>query len=282
MKNKQKMFLLEPFVSQKIWGREEWIVSTMEKSESFFYDQKKPVSINTLVGSSYPLLIKTINANETLSVQVHPDDEYALAYENSNGKTECWYILDANRDSTIISGLKGNLTKNELLLAIKENKIEKHLAEKSVKKGDFIFIPAGTVHAIKGGIRLLEIQQASDITYRMYDWGRNRELHIEKSLDVAKNFVSEPISNFSGFFECEYFSIEKSSVNSAAAIIPLEKNCWATYFIIEGSGTFSSENEQLKIMENSTVFVSPNTQISAVGNFSFFKISPKPTDTYSL
>ena len=275
MEFKHKLFLLEPFVSSKVWGFEQWVVSTMKDSSSFFSDNKKPVSIKTLTDSDYPLLIKTIHADETLSVQVHPDNEYAQIHENSKGKTECWYILEASPDSTIISGLKGNFNREELRLAIKDNRIESYLYETPVSAGDFVFIPAGTVHAIKGGLTLLEIQQASDITYRLYDWNRNREIHVEKSLDVIKNHIAKPVKNFSGIFDCDYFKIEKAFINGTDEIKPLVNGYWASYFIIEGEGSFSCNDEHIDIKKGSTIFAAPDTIITANGKFSVMKIYPK-------
>ncbi|MCQ2579225.1 MAG: class I mannose-6-phosphate isomerase [Treponemataceae bacterium] len=273
MKNEQKLFMLKPFVSKKIWGCEQWILSTMKDASSFFYEKQKQISINTLFNSPFPLLIKTIEAEETLSVQVHPDNEYALKNEHEAGKTECWYILDAEPDSVIVTGLKGIYTKEELLLAIKENRIESYLSETVVKKGDLVFIPAGTVHAIKGGLKLLEIQQPSDITYRLYDWGRNREVHVEKALDVAKNYFSEPLQSFNGVFECDYFSIEKCEANCTKNTY--DTNSWTTLFIIEGSGSFECNDEKVEAVKGNSILAAPNSKLKASGNCSFLKICPK-------
>ena len=113
------------------------------------------------------------------------------------------------------------------------------------------------------------------MTYRLYDWNRNRETHIEKSLDVITNFVAKPVKNFSGIFECDYFKIEKASVNGKDEIKPLINNCWAAYFIIDGSGTFASGSEKTEIKKGSTLFAAPDTTISVSGNFSVMKIYPK-------
>ena len=115
---------------------------------------------------------------------MHPDDEYSRKYENDNGKTECWYILEAKEDASLICGIKPNMTKESFAKVIENGEIENYLEKVSVKSGDMIYIPHGTVHAIEGGLKLIEVQQSSDVTYRMYDWGRDREMHIEKSLDV--------------------------------------------------------------------------------------------------
>lgn len=137
----------------------------------------------------FPLLVKIIDAKEDLSIQVHPDDTYAEKNENGSlGKTECWYILDCDEDATIVIGHNAK-DKQELRDMIGENRWEELITVRKVKKGDFFQIEPGTVHAIKAGTLILETQQSSDITYRLYDYGRlqngkPRELHIEKSMDV--------------------------------------------------------------------------------------------------
>ena len=159
--------------SDKIWGYELWIASTHPNGCQ--EDFKKSV------GGDYPLLIKVIQANDVLSIQVHPDDEWAVKLEGpgNRGKTECWYVLDAAPDAKVVYGIKEGYSNEVLAKAITENRLEEYLDLIPVKKGDFIFIPAGTVHAIGGGLRLMETQQSCDLTYRLYDWGRGREVHIE-------------------------------------------------------------------------------------------------------
>lgn len=147
----------------------------------------------TLFGNTkldrFPLLTKIIDAKNNLSIQVHPDDDYANEHENGLfGKTECWYILDCEENATLVVGHNAK-DKEELTAMIKEGRWGEFIREIPVKRGDFIQIDPGTVHAIKGGIMLLEIQQNSDITYRVYDYGRlsdgkPRQLHVEQSIDV--------------------------------------------------------------------------------------------------
>lgn len=134
-------------------------------------------------GERFPLLVKLINAADTLSVQVHPDDIYARLVENDMGKTECWYIVEASAAASIIIGTK-NCNKESFRKAINEGKVEECLNKIPVSKGEFYFIPSGMVHAIGSGVIIAEIQQNSDLTYRVYDYNRGRELHIEKALDV--------------------------------------------------------------------------------------------------
>ncbi len=141
-------------------------------------------------GEEFPVLIKFIDANDKLSVQVHPDDITAKKRHNAYGKTEMWYVVDAEEDAKLISGFNREITKKEYLEHLEENKLEEILNFEKVNPGDVFFIPAGRVHAICKGILLAEIQQTSDITYRIYDWnrhdknGKSRELHTKLALDV--------------------------------------------------------------------------------------------------
>ena len=135
------------------------------------------------VKEEFPLLVKLINSNENLSVQVHPNDEYAARVENSYGKTEAWYVVDAKEGAELIVGTNG-CTKEEFEAAIKSGNVEDYLNRVKVNKGDAFLINSGLVHAICSGLVIAEIQQNSDITYRVYDYGRPREIHVEKSLEV--------------------------------------------------------------------------------------------------
>ena len=141
--------------------------------------------------NKFPLLVKLLDANRKLSVQVHPDDDYALQHEgNELGKSEMWVVLHAESDASIILGVRPGATRQKLENAIQSNRLEAFLHEVPVKTGDSICLPAGTLHAILGGLIIAEIQQNSDTTYRVYDWGRlghdgkPRPLHVEKALEV--------------------------------------------------------------------------------------------------
>ncbi len=139
----------------------------------------------------FPILIKLIDAKNDLSVQVHPNNEYAMRVEKEYGKTECWYILDCEEGAELIYGFNRNLTPEEFRQKIEDNTFLEAVNKVKVKKGDFFFIEAGTLHAIGKGIFLAEIQQNSNTTYRVYDYGRlgadgkPRELHVEKAVDVT-------------------------------------------------------------------------------------------------
>ncbi|MBE6851280.1 MAG: class I mannose-6-phosphate isomerase [Ruminococcus sp.] len=157
----------------------------------FLRDHPEAFGTNRERFDRFPVLIKLIDAKENLSVQVHPDDAYALSHEGELGKTEIWYIVEAQPDAELIYGFREELTKEEFRRAIEENTLLDKVKRVSVKAGDVFFIPAGTLHAIGKGILLAEIQQNSNITYRVFDYGRvgadgkPRELHIEKALDVT-------------------------------------------------------------------------------------------------
>lgn len=166
---------------EKPWGRTEidplfCVSSTQRIGEIWFTDPelKDPA-----------LLVKYLFTSEKLSVQVHPNDEQARQRGIPNGKTECWYILSADAQSRLGLGLRSVVSKDELRLAAIDGSIESLLDWRPVEAGDFFYVPAGTIHAIGEGITLLEIQQNSDLTYRLYDYGRPRELHLDDGIDVA-------------------------------------------------------------------------------------------------
>lgn len=184
-------------------------------------------------GDKFPLLIKFIDAKDKLSVQVHPEDDYAFEHENGElGKSEAWYILQANEGSKLVAGIKDGVTKEIFEEKLKSNQLEEVLNEVEVKAGDVLDIPAGLLHAIGDGILLAEIQQNSDTTYRVYDWGRvgldgnPRELHVKKSIDVidfdqkhSKELVKGTKETFEGysiteFVRNQYFVLQEVSIDT--------------------------------------------------------------------
>ena len=170
----------------------------------------------------FPLLIKLIDACDKLSIQVHPDDEYAQTNEGEFGKTEMWYIVDAEPGAQLVYGLE-NYNKDTFAAAAKEGTLEQYLHYVDVHPGDVFFIPAGCVHAIGAGILIAEIQQSSNVTYRVYDYNRRgkdgqlRPLHVEKALDVIIDYTDEQIDAIrysDGYFDgalanCKYFRVER-------------------------------------------------------------------------
>ena len=169
----------------------------------------------------FPLLVKFIDARDNLSVQVHPDDEYAHSNEGGEfGKTEMWYVMDATEGAGILYGFKEPVTKDVFEKSIRENTLLDYTKFVTCKKGDSFFIPSGTLHAIGEGLLIAEIQQNSDTTYRIYDYDRRdsngnpRQLHIDKALDVTK-LEPAPDYKFEGnlITDCDYFKVEKLAVS---------------------------------------------------------------------
>lgn len=200
----------------------------------------------------FPLLIKIIDAKEDLSIQVHPDDEYAAAYEDgASGKTECWYILDCDPDATIVIGHNAK-SKEELDEMIEEDRFDELIRCIPIKKGDFFQINPGTIHAIKAGTLILETQQNSDITYRVYDYnrltnGKPRELHIKKSEDVivapyvedTDNDNVHNIEKKDGYTRellvaCPYYSVEKLDIETQAKLN--QTHAFQIFSVINGKG----------------------------------------------
>ena len=167
----------------------------------------------------FPLLVKLLFPNDKLSVQVHPDDVHAQAMGQPRGKTECWYVLDAEPGAAIALGLKEGATAERVREAIAAGTLEELVEQVPVSVGDMVFVDAGTVHAIGPGVVLLETQQTSDITFRMYDYGRPRELHVEQALDVmrektdaGKVAAKQMQEGFTRLIEKKYFTVDRYDV----------------------------------------------------------------------
>lgn len=168
---------------------------TIENSEfagktlSWLFEHHRELFGN-IEGEEFPLLVKIIDARDDLSVQVHPNDEYARVHEDSLGKTECWYVLQADEGTKMVMGHHAK-TKDEFIKAIEEDDYDNLLNSFAIEKGDFFYIPSGTLHAICSGSLIYEAQQSSDITYRVYDYhrkdqdGNERQLHVQQSIDVT-------------------------------------------------------------------------------------------------
>ena len=189
----------------------------------------------------FPVLIKFIDAEQNLSVQVHPSDEYALQNENSFGKTEMWYIVEAEEGAGIYLGFNRTVTKEEYERAIKENRLTELLNFYEVKAGDCYFIPSGTIHAIGKGCLICEIQQNSNLTYRVYDYGRKdkngkeRELHIDKALRVTDLEKFTPIAFSDCLGKSEYFTVQKFAVDGELAL-RADESSFACVTCVSGSG----------------------------------------------
>lgn len=268
------IFKLEPYFLEKMWGYEKWILSCRKKQDvkiknGKYKDENLSKALKMI--EKFPLLIKIIQANDKLSVQVHPNNKYAKKYEKSFGKTECWYIIDAKENSKIIVGFREPMTQDKIKLAIKNDNINDYLKEIKVKKGDFIYIPAGTVHCIEDGIKLLEIQQNSDITYRLYDWNRGRELHIEKAINVIDYDFKNKSGKISDFvkFRTPYFTVEKIYVNGSYQNI-VSKD-FETYFVVNGKGKIISENNEVNLNKEEIIYIPHGLKYRIDGNLELIK-----------
>ena len=213
---------------------------------------------STRAGGEFPLLVKFIDAADRLSVQVHPDDAYAARVENDRGKTEMWYIVDADEDAEIICGLADGIDNTAFCNALQKGELMSVLKTQKVRGGETYFIPAGLPHAIGKGILIAEIQQNCDLTYRVYDYDRRgadgtlRQLHIDKACDVIRPFSDNeidairysrglPTSRDAVLADCEYFRVEKLDLHENTHT--LHKNDYLRHLLIlSGEGTIECDN----------------------------------------
>ncbi len=298
------MIKLQPALKNYLWGgrklhgmygrenngdliSESWEVSIHPDGISeplVEYLQNNPTAVDK-TGSAFPILIKYIDAAQNLSVQVHPDDAYAHRVENDNGKTEMWYIVDADEGAGIYCGFQRDTTKVEFLAKVKDGTVEELLNFIPVKKGDCFLIEAGTVHAIGAGCVICEVQQSSNVTYRVYDYNRKgadgnlRELHVEKAVEVI-NFKKFENHTNSGKVEkvggttmqlltkCNYFCCRKLGVNGMFA--EQNENSFTAINILNGKGKLNGEDfkagDSFFIACGEKFSISGNTEIILTNN----------------
>lgn len=269
------MLKLNAIKSEKIWGYELWIAST--------HPNGCQDDFKSFCGGDYPLLVKVIQADDTLSIQVHPDDAWAvkLEGEGNRGKTECWYVLDAAPDAKIVYGIKEGFSNEVLAKAISENSLEEYLEFVNVKPGDFIFIPAGTVHAIGAGLRLMEVQQSCDLTYRLYDWGRGREVHIEKGLAVIKREEMIPVAPFPKTFDCKYFTLNEIDVSGEWKFVnenkdEISSSVQLIYILdCEDSAVISADGQKSVLTPENIFAIKAGEEICIQGNAKIMQIRAK-------
>lgn len=215
----------------------------------------------------FPLLIKFIDAKKDLSIQVHPSDEYALKYEGQYGKTEVWYIMDCEPDAFIYYGFKQSISKEEFAQRIQNNTLLEVLNKVQVKKGDVYFIEPGTIHSIGSGNLIVEIQQNSNVTYRVYDYGRvgtdgkQRELHIDKAKAVTKCITPKKDYDFgSHMVSCEYFTVDKYKLAQGVKVSSnVDSTSFASLLILSGMGTIRAAGEILEVKKGDSIFVEAAT-----------------------
>lgn len=252
-------FRLKPWFSERPWGRkslspwyeetgttelvgEAWLTGPQCIVEEGELQGKTLASLSSELGGEFPLLVKLLFPNEKLSVQVHPDDEQAKAAGETRGKTECWYVLEAEPGAAVALGLKPGSDTEKIKAAIADGTMESLMEWVPVQVGDMLFVDAGTVHAIGPGVVLLETQQTSDVTYRLYDYGRPRELHLEQGLKVIKSKTAagkvapKLMEGFTRLIEQKYFTVDRFdldvmeerpiAMDGAGCFVGLKGNVW--------------------------------------------------------
>ena len=212
--------------------------------------------------SYFPLLIKFIDAKDNLSIQVHPADEYALRVEGEYGKTEMWYVLEAEEGAYLYYGFNRDITKEEFAERIKNNTILEVLNKVNVKSGDVFFIDAGTVHAIGAGLMICEIQQNSNTTYRVYDYDRRdkegnaRPLHVEKAIEVSKLTKAPELKKAENdvLASCEYFTVKKAMVNGEKSV-KIDESSFISLIVVDGTGEIALGDDKLTVTKGDSIFV---------------------------
>lgn len=294
--NSYEPFKVNPVFLEKIWGGdahlkklgkhvdpdakvgESWEVSGEEPYQSTicsgaykgmplgdFCERDGRDFLGNCGSTSFPLLYKFIDANDKLSVQVHPDDIQTV---NNNwgvrGKTECWYVIDAQNGATIITGIKKDITRDTMRTAITDGTFKSMLQEETVQAGDLFFIPSGTIHAIMAGSLIYEVQESSDITFRVYDWdrvdnnGKPRDLHIDKAIMVSDCIahgsarINPVIFEHDGYTRsirviCRYFALEEFNLTKGASAVISEKKSFSVITTVKGAVTIQSNNCMLRL-----------------------------------
>ena len=295
-RNLHRPFLLFPSDKDYLWGAESWKCSVHPEGLSYVAEgifrgwtlQSVLEKYPSFLGShpnkdmGLPILVKLIDAREKLSIQVHPDDEYAAKYEKGSlGKTEMWYVLDAETDAEITYGFVRNMDRKQLLDALEADAVEQYLNRVKIEKDDVFYVKAGTVHGIGAGAVIAEIQENSNLTYRLYDYdrvdknGQKRPLHIEKALEVVNyGEVKNPrqpmrilryqkgcASEF--LCRCEYFQVERLLLNTEAedmeVVYSTDSTSFEVLLCVEGTGQLSeqdaTEGKILSFRKGDCIFV---------------------------
>lgn len=225
-------------------------------------------------GIEFPLLIKFIDANDILSVQVHPDDEMAKERHHSYGKTEMWYVIEAEKDAELIAGFNRPISKEEYVQNVKAGSLEQVLNSEKVKKGSCLFMPAGRVHAIGSGVLVAEIQQTSDITYRIFDWnrkdseGKERELHTDLALEAIDfSFHKDYMTHYdvvknqtASLVQCPYFTTNFMTLTKEKTQEYHHLDSFVIYMCVDGEAILHTAAGELTIAKGETVLIPANVE----------------------
>ncbi|MBP3845569.1 MAG: mannose-6-phosphate isomerase [Prevotella sp.] len=283
-----KYLKFKPLVKQMLWGSESWEISGVENNETVAIGDGR--SLNQLVremkgelvgeanyqrfGNEFPLLIKFIDAKQDLSIQVHPTDEIAHRQGKPRGKTEMWYVMDSAPEAKLYNGLKKQITPEQYKQMVADDTICDALAQYSVKEGDCFFIPAGRIHAIGAGCYLAEIQQTSDVTYRIYDFkrkdkdGNYRQLHTQEASEsinytVLKDYRTQytPQKNESQLLvECPYFNTAVYDLTEGMTIDYSELDSFVILIGLKGEGKLMIDGEETDFKAGETILVPASVQ----------------------
>ncbi len=295
---------LYPTLKETIWGgktliddygfitdgdnaAEAWLLSCHKDGPSFVIDGKykgktlaqvieaegrEVLGTNNKDIRDFPVLIKIIDARDKLSVQVHPDDDYAYKYENENGKTEAWYVLKCDEGASLIYGVNHNMEREDFAAAIENGTLLDDVNVVPVKPGDVVFIPSGMLHAIGEGILLAEVQQSSNSTYRVFDYmrrdknGNLRELHVKKAVDVVDLSVADVDFSAEGedvkvgdavktyLTGCEYFSMTRVVLDGSYTDAADEKS-FVSLLVLDGEGKLTSAEGEIALKKGSSIFI---------------------------
>ncbi|MFL9836481.1 type I phosphomannose isomerase catalytic subunit [Flavobacterium sp. ST-75] len=293
--------IFEPILKDRIWGGtklqsdlgkniptqttgESWELSSVPGDVSVVSEgvyKNKPLSelleqfpqeilgqkVHEQFGTQFPLLFKFLDAKDDLSIQVHPNDELAKQRHNSFGKTEMWYVMQADKGARIIVGFKHKSSPEEYLEHLNNKNLIEILNEVEVKKGDVFFLETGTIHAIGAGIVIAEIQQTSDITYRIYDWdrvdaqGKSRELHVEQALDAMNYNTTDTQKQYAQtensanvMVNCPYFTTSYFPLNGEANINK-DGSSFTVYICTEGEYSFENDGKSYSFKKGDTILV---------------------------
>lgn len=266
--------LLEPIEKKYVWGSESWVIADREEGRSLVANGLyKGKTLHEILGKPFPLLFKIIDAQENLSVQVHPN-EITAPFLQGEPKTEMWFMLS---QGSVYAGLKKGVNGRKLLEEIAQHKAEGLLKKISVDPGDAIFIPGGRVHAICGGTKLFEVQQNSNTTYRLYDWGRTgRALHLKEGMAainwdddldakmIPKVVRKEEHCEISRLVQCPFFVVERMNVRDEIKLEAMP-NSFQCFFCFEGECDIEVNGKRERLKNEGIVFVLAGWEIKIRG-----------------
>ncbi|MDR1805501.1 MAG: class I mannose-6-phosphate isomerase [Clostridium sp.] len=286
-----KAFLLEPYIASAVWGgrrliedwgmntqkpnaAEAWVLSCHAAGQSLAQGvplgrllSEHPEYLGALAADEFPILVKLIDARDDLSVQVHPTAEYCAATGKGQPKTECWLILDCEPGARLAMGFNQDVTREQVRAALEDDSIMELVNFVPVKRGDFFFIPAGTLHAIGKGILLAEVQQSSDTTYRLYDYnrpgmdGKPRPLHVEEALGCL-DFEKQPPreseqSDYGVLCACPEFRVERLRVEDGGELE--DDDSFRVLLVLSGVGELHQGGDVLALGKGDCVFLPANS-----------------------